>query len=89
MSGGIAYIWQPLAAVEPRVNREMVDIEALTDAGEKEEVRQLLAAHAWATGSTRARELLERWPLSASGIVKIMPQDYRRALAERVVIDWS
>jgi len=89
MSGGIAYIWQPLASVQPRVNREMVDLEALTEPAEKEEVRQLLAAHAWATGSTRARELLERWPVSASGIVKVMPQDYRRALEERAALDWS
>ena len=38
--------------------------------------------HSW-TGSLRAREILDSWAESRAKFVKVFPNEYRRALAER------
>ncbi|MEX2470589.1 MAG: glutamate synthase large subunit [Gemmatimonadota bacterium] len=43
-------------------------------------LRRLLVRHARFTGSTRAKEILERWDEFLPRFVKVMPTDYRRAL---------
>jgi glutamate synthase (NADPH/NADH) large chain len=45
-------------------------------------LRILLERHLLFTGSARARALLEDWGNALQGFVKIMPNDYRRALLE-------
>ena len=44
-------------------------------------LRMLVGRHFRYTGSMRARELLDNWPLALSKFVKVMPIDYARALA--------
>ena len=92
MSGGVAYVWDPDGAFEPRCNTEMISLQPL--AGDDEDadmqdlrhndharVRGLLAEHARLTGSECATRLLEDWPAAAGQFVKLMPDDYARALA--------
>jgi len=81
MSGGIAYVWDPTGEFPGLVNREMVELEAL-DAGDLEYVRGRIEKHVALTDSTRGREILDRWASAASAFVKVMPIDYKRALAE-------
>jgi len=81
MSGGIAYVWDPEGAFPPRVNREMVELEPLDD-GDGEYVRARIAKHVALTDSARGREILERWTSERARFVKVMPTDYKRALAE-------
>jgi glutamate synthase (NADPH/NADH) large chain len=38
--------------------------------------------HRW-TGSLRARELLDNWAAARAKFIKVFPQEYKRALAER------
>jgi len=45
-------------------------------------LRALLANHARYTGSTRARAILDDWPRYRTRFKKVMPVEYRRALAE-------
>jgi glutamate synthase (NADPH/NADH) large chain len=45
-------------------------------------LRALIKNHLRYTDSTRAREILERWDHYLPKFVKVMPVDYRRALAE-------
>ncbi|HWM83768.1 MAG TPA: glutamate synthase-related protein, partial [Pseudolabrys sp.] len=45
-------------------------------------LRKLLANHARYTGSTRARAILDDWPRYRTLFKKVMPVEYRRALAE-------
>ncbi|MBG0829588.1 glutamate synthase large subunit [Planomonospora sp. ID67723] len=74
MSGGVAY----LLDLDPaRVNREMVEIEALSE-DDSEELRKIIETHLAETGSTVAKELLADWDPSRFG--KIMPTDYKRVL---------
>jgi glutamate synthase (NADPH) large chain len=82
MSGGIAYLWDPDGVSRPRVNLEMVDLEELVEPREIEDLRALVAEHARLTGSSRARAILDDWDASLARFVKVMPRDYKRALAE-------
>ena len=43
-------------------------------------LRQLIEAHYRHTGSLRAREILNDWPRSRQAFVKVMPNEYLRAL---------
>jgi glutamate synthase (NADPH/NADH) large chain len=80
MSGGIAYVYDPDRVFETLVNREMVDVEALTD-DDRESVRALVARHGELTGSVVAAQILESWVFEVSAFRKVMPRDYRRVLA--------
>ena len=48
-----------------------------------ERLRILVERHLLLTGSQRARELLEDWDHALTRFVKVMPIDYKRALAEQ------
>ena len=47
-----------------------------------ERVRILVERHLLATGSARAREILDDWSNALGHFVKVMPVEYKRALAE-------
>jgi glutamate synthase (NADPH/NADH) large chain len=47
-----------------------------------ERLRILLERHRLATGSARATELLADWPKSLPQFIKVVPNDFRRALSE-------
>ncbi len=47
-----------------------------------ERLRILVERHLLHTGSARARFLLENWELALGHFVKVMPKDFRRALAD-------
>lgn len=80
MSGGIAYLWNPDGKIEAQINKEMVDLDPLTDAKEIEEVKNLILKHKNYTGSERASLILSNWDKEISRFVKIIPRDYKKAL---------
>ncbi len=83
MSGGIAYVYDKDRRFEGRCNLELVDLEELTYA-DVNEVQDLIKEHVARTGSLVGRNLLASWDRGArERFVKVMPRDYRRALAER------
>jgi glutamate synthase (NADPH/NADH) large chain len=45
-------------------------------------LKNLIERHFKFTGSTRARNLLDDWPVARSKFVKVFPTEYKRALAE-------
>jgi glutamate synthase (NADPH/NADH) large chain len=53
---------------------------------DSERVRILLERHLEATGSPRARAVLDAWPAAAGNFVKVVPREYRRALLDRQVL---
>jgi glutamate synthase domain-containing protein 3 len=82
MSGGIAYVYDVDRRFEGRCNLELVELEELTPDDETE-VRELISEHAARTGSLVARNILASWDRAArERFVKVMPRDYKRALAE-------
>jgi glutamate synthase (NADPH/NADH) large chain len=82
MSGGVAYLWAADDRARSRVNLDMVDVEALDDPADVAEVKELIEEHARLTGSRRAREILADWDEQVRHFARVMPRDYRRALAE-------
>jgi glutamate synthase domain-containing protein 2/glutamate synthase domain-containing protein 3 len=82
MSGGIAYVYDRDRRFEARCNLELVDLEGLTE-DDVSEVQNLIREHVARTGSLVGRNLLASWDRGArERFVKVMPRDYRRALAE-------
>ena len=82
MSGGVAYLWDEDERARPRVNVGMVDLEDLVDPEDVAELKALVEEHARATGSERAKRILATWEVQLRKFVKVMPRDYKRALAE-------
>ncbi len=80
MSGGIAYVLDPDATFAARCNVELVELEAL-EAEDVETVRALVEEHLELSGSQLAERLLEEWELVLPLFVKVMPRDYKAALA--------
>ncbi|HEV3042431.1 MAG TPA: glutamate synthase large subunit, partial [Roseiarcus sp.] len=59
-------------------------VDVMTDMSgrDAERLHQLIVNHARYTGSARAREILENWETYLPKFRKVMPVEYRRALAE-------
>ena len=83
MSGGIAYVWDPGDAFERRCNMDLVVLERLSDADEREEVRRLIERHREYTGSTVAAAILGDWEARHPEFVKVVPIDYKRVMEQR------
>jgi glutamate synthase (NADPH) large chain len=81
MSGGIAYVLDEKGTFPPLINMEMVEIDPLTDE-DLEYIQMMVAKHTHFTGSTVGQRVLERWDNLSQKFVKIMPTDYKRALAD-------
>jgi glutamate synthase domain-containing protein 2/glutamate synthase domain-containing protein 1/glutamate synthase domain-containing protein 3 len=79
MSGGIAYVLDEDGAFAGRCNKQLVGLEAL-DADDESIVINLIEEHGERTGSPVAARLLTDW--NAARFVKVIPHDYKRALAE-------
>lgn len=83
MSGGVAYVYDAAGDFASRCNMGMVDLEQLEDSEDIDLVRGLLERHIEYTGSTVARERLDKWDTTVGRIVKVMPRDYKRVLEEQ------
>ncbi len=81
MSGGIAYVVDADGGFASRCNRELVDFDPIEEA-DAIELRALIEEHHLRTLSPVAARILGGWEASLSRFVKVMPRDYKRALAE-------
>jgi glutamate synthase (ferredoxin) len=81
MSGGIAYVWDSAGTFRQKVNKEMVDLEPL-DQNDLDYLKDRIEKHVEYTDSSRGKEILDGWQAEQSRFVKVMPIDYKRALAE-------
>ena len=82
MSGGIAYVLDENGVFAGQhCNREMVDLEELIDHREIVEVLDLIRRHHALTGSRVAQKVVDAWITYRPKFVKVMPRDFKRALA--------
>ncbi|HEX2481431.1 MAG TPA: glutamate synthase-related protein, partial [Methylomirabilota bacterium] len=81
MSGGVAYVRDSAGDFRGRCNLGMVDVEPLVQEEDVEEVRELLQRHVRYTESAVAGQILAEWEAEQPRFVKVMPRDYKRALA--------
>jgi len=82
MSGGIAYLLDVDGKSRLRINKDMVEPEPLTDAREIAEIKTMIEHFEQYTGSLVARDVLAHWEGNLPKFIKVMPMDYKRALAE-------
>jgi glutamate synthase domain-containing protein 3 len=86
MSGGIAYVYDADGGFRGRCNTELVGFDAISP-DESEELRGWVEEHRERTGSRVAGRLLDDWPATLNKFVKVMPHDYKRALAEQLAAE--
>jgi glutamate synthase (NADPH/NADH) large chain len=80
MSGGVAYVLDEKGDFPTRCNRSGLDLEELAD-GDVWVVKTLLTHHVRHTKSPLGQRVLTHWARYADKFVKVMPVEYRRALA--------
>lgn len=80
MSGGIAYVLDENQLFDTRCNLEMVDLEPVADAEDKQRLKSLIEKHVSLTGSEFAANILRDWTEILPRFVKVMPIDYRKAM---------
>ena len=79
MSGGIAFVYDPHNLFHPKVNPEMVILEAI-NSDDSSWLRELLSRYLDETKSDLAERLLNDWNSSTEHFVKVVPVDYKRVL---------
>ena len=82
MTGGIAYVYDGSNDFDLRCNVGTVDLESVLSGSEDEaELLALLKEHLEATGSPNAAAKLADWENERSKFVKVIPVEYRHAMA--------
>ena len=81
MSGGVAYVYDPQETLLAKTNLATVEFEPVEGA-DADELKALVERHVELTGSERGARLLKDWAATCANVRKVMPVDYRRALAE-------
>ncbi|MEX0725409.1 MAG: glutamate synthase large subunit, partial [Planctomycetaceae bacterium] len=82
MSGGVAYVFDLEDDFLPNCNLEMVDLDHVVDEADVAELLELIENHRKFTGSDLADRILSDWEACLPLFRKVMPVDYKRALAE-------
>ncbi|MCU0443786.1 MAG: glutamate synthase large subunit [Microscillaceae bacterium] len=82
MSGGVAYIWNKSGDFENKLNQEMVDLEAINEE-DSNILKLFIENHLEYTQSERAKFILENWETTIQQFVKVMPTDFKKALAKK------
>ncbi len=83
MSGGVAYILDRDSDFNMKCNLGMVELEAVVEQEDIDELKGLIEKHQQYTDSAVAKDVLENWDATLPQFVKVMPTDYKRVLLER------
>ncbi len=79
MTGGIAFVLDESGDFSRRLcNRSGVDLEPVADPADVQALENLIAKHFEATGSPRAKWILENWAGMLPLFVKVFPHEYKR-----------
>ena len=79
MSGGIAYIYDVRHQFETRCNKEMVDLDPLSQEDETF-LQEMLSKQFELTGSSVAKFILNDFKNQLENFIKVFPKDYKKAL---------
>ena len=80
MSGGIAYVLDEHHELYLHLNKQMVDMEAVTERHDGEELRTLIEHHVRETGSPLGKRVLDHFQEYLPKFKKIIPRDYKRMI---------
>ena len=82
MSGGMAFIYNKNGDFNEKCNPEMVDLDPLSNE-DSELLQAKIEKHFQFTKSEVAEHILENWETESQHFVKVMPRDYKKALAKK------
>src|SRR5208283_5555698 len=80
MSGGIAYVLDEDGSFAARCNMGMVELGAVNDADDLNQLHALIVRHGQYTSSAVAERILKDWDAYAEKFVKVLPTEYRAVL---------
>jgi glutamate synthase domain-containing protein 3 len=84
MSGGIAYVLDEHGTfAKESCNKASVDLEQVFDPQDQQLLHQYIRKHLDATGSPRAKFVLDNWLKMVPKFVKVFPHEYKRVLTQR------
>jgi glutamate synthase (NADPH/NADH) large chain len=82
MSGGMAFIYNKDGSFNEKCNPEMVDLDPLSET-DFELLQAKIDKHFRFTKSEVAERILNNWETESQHFVKVMPRDYKTALAKK------
>ena len=94
MSGGVAFIYDPLNRFGLNCNHSMVTLEKIKreneqasgprhlDQADEKILKSLVEKHLQYTDSKIAKKIIEHWDKELVNFIKVMPNEYKRALDE-------
>jgi glutamate synthase (NADPH/NADH) large chain len=77
MSGGVAYIYNPNNTLKDNINPVGLDLDGVEDSIE---LQTILQNHIEKTASQKAKVILDNFENEVKNFVKIVPQEYKKAL---------
>ncbi|MEH6406497.1 MAG: glutamate synthase large subunit, partial [Leeuwenhoekiella sp.] len=80
MSGGIAYVYDEHGLFTANCNAEALNIDPITESGDKDQLHELITKHYNYTQSRLAQRMLEDWEAYLPKFIKVLPEEYRLAL---------
>ncbi|MEA1915347.1 MAG: glutamate synthase large subunit [Campylobacterota bacterium] len=84
MSGGIAYIYDQNTTLTQRINKEMVDLDKVSDHEDHEnELKTMIENYIKYTNSKEAKDILNNWENEKDKFIVVFPRDYKRVLKEQ------
>ncbi|MDQ6815371.1 MAG: glutamate synthase large subunit [Bacteroidota bacterium] len=81
MSGGIAYIYDVKSTFPTLCNKEMVDLDPISEE-DVFELKDMIKYHLKYTNSSVARFVLDDFENQLKNFIKVFPKDYKKALAD-------
>ncbi len=84
MSRGVAYIWDPTGESRERVNQAMVQVNTVSGASDKSQLKMLLRAHWDFTGSAVAKRILSKWDKACEDFLIVVPRQHPDIRGEKV-----
>lgn len=89
MSGGVAYVWNPLGNFDFYCNMEMVELSLVEDTRSRKELHELIRKHYHYTGSPLAGQMLDHWDRYVEEFIEVVPIEYKKVLQEEQMKKWQ
>ena len=82
MSGGIAYVYDPTHSLYKKINKSLVSVDEVHESADKDRIKSLIREHYEATGSEKAKLLLDNFDSEIGSFKVVIPHDYKKILTE-------
>ena len=87
MSGGIAYVLDENRDLYMKINKSLVSLESVTNKYDIMELKNIIQEHFDATGSEKAKRILDNFAGYIGSFKKILPHDYAKIQSTVVALE--